>query len=310
MHPVGPLNSTVYWIRRVSIVVFAVALLIGMVWFLASRTSRSSAGQDPAVAAVNTSATPTLTGVLAASSGPSRSTIASVSPSPSPASPSPSPSPSASASASASAPGASPSAAASVPTSPAAPVTTVTATTVTSTVTSTAAAAAAAAPSADATPTTDPAAPAATAGPAPTPEPPPSYDAQGKLVCPDAAIGVTAISAAPSFAIGSQPTLGMVVTNAGAQACQRDVSGTLQTFTVFAADGTRVWSTSDCFPGEGTEVRELTPGQTLKYTIKWSGTASSPGCTGDRAPLPAGDYTVVAQLGGLASAPVAFAITG
>ena len=121
---------------------------------------------------------------------------------------------------------------------------------------------------------------------------------------------MTAISAAPSFAIGSQPTLGIVVTNTGTQTCQRDVSGTLQTFTVFAADGTRVWSTADCFPGEGTEVRELTPGQTLKYTIKWSGTTSSSGCTGDRATLPAGDYTVVAQLGGLASAPAAFAITG
>ena len=35
MHPVGPLNPKVYWIRRVSIVVLAVAVLIGVVWFLA-----------------------------------------------------------------------------------------------------------------------------------------------------------------------------------------------------------------------------------------------------------------------------------
>src|SRR6476469_895561 len=82
MHPVGPLNPKVYWVRRVSIVVLAVAVLIGMVWFLASRTSRSSAGQDTAAAAVNTSAAPTLTGVLAASSGASRSTVPSPSPSP------------------------------------------------------------------------------------------------------------------------------------------------------------------------------------------------------------------------------------
>jgi hypothetical protein len=102
----------------------------------------------------------------------------------------------------------------------------------------------------------------------------------------------------------------MVITNSGTETCQRDVSGTLQSFTVFAADGSRVWSTADCFPGEGAEVRELTPGQTLKYTIKWSGTTSQPGCAGDRAPVPAGDYTVVAQLGGLSSAPAAFAITG
>ena len=84
MHPVGPLNSKVYWVRRVSIVVLAVAVLIGLVWFLASRTSRSSAVQDPAAVAVNTSAAPTLTGVLAASSGAARSTVPSAGPSPSP----------------------------------------------------------------------------------------------------------------------------------------------------------------------------------------------------------------------------------
>jgi len=57
-------------------------------------------------------------------------------------------------------------------------------------------------------------------------------------------------------------------------------------------------------------VREVTPGQALKYTIKWSGTTSAPGCAGERSVVPAGDYTVVAQLGGLSSPPAPFAITG
>ena len=74
------------------------------------------------------------------------------------------------------------------------------------------------------------------------------------------------------------------------------------------ADGSRIWSTADCFPGEGTEVRDLAPGQTLKYTIKWSGTTSAPGCTGERAAVPAGEYMVVAQLGELFSKPAAFSI--
>jgi hypothetical protein len=145
--------------------------------------------------------------------------------------------------------------------------------------------------------------------PAPVP-PPPSYDAKGKLICPDSAISVTATTNAPTFAAGSQPIVGMVITNTGTETCQRDVSGTLQAFTVLAADGSRVWSTVDCFPGEGTEVRELAAGQTLKYTIKWSGTTSQPGCAGDRSAVPAGDYALVAQLGGLSSPPAAFAITG
>jgi len=295
MHPVGPLNPKVYWIRRVSIVVLAVAVLIGMVWFLASRTSRSSAAQDAAAsaaaAAVNTSAAPTLTGVLAASSGASRSTAPSPSPTVPPAS-----------SAAAASPASPPSAAVPDPAAAAA---------ADAAAQAEAAAQAAAAAAAAAQATQAPAPPAAVEPPpAPAPEPAPSFDAQGKLICPAAAVTVTAITAAPSFAAGSQPNLGMVVTNTGTAACQQDVSGTQQVYTVAAADGSRVWSTTDCFPGEGTEVRELAPGQTVQYTIKWSGTSSAPGCVGDRTVVPAGDYTVVAQLGALSSPPTAFAITG
>jgi hypothetical protein len=54
----------------------------------------------------------------------------------------------------------------------------------------------------------------------------------------------------------------------------------------------------------------LSAGQTVKYTVKWSGTTSAPGCTGDRAPVPPGDYSVMAQLGALASQPVAFTMAG
>jgi cytoskeletal protein RodZ len=292
MHPVGPLNPRVYWIRRVMIVVLAVAVLIGVVWFLANRNSRSSAGQDTAAAVAQSSAAPTLTGVLAASSGPSRSTVASPTPTSAPASSSPAVSDTA-------APDAAASSAAT--TDPAA--------------TTPDPAADAAAAAAAATPTTDPAAsapaePSPAPAPAPPPPPPPSYDAQGRLICPAAAITVTATTVAPSFAAGSQPMLGMTVTNSGAETCQLDVSGTLQIYTVTAADGTRVWSTADCFPGEGTEVRELAPAQTLEYKIKWSGTTSAPGCEGERTPVGVGDYSVVAQLGGITSQPTPFAITG
>jgi hypothetical protein len=121
---------------------------------------------------------------------------------------------------------------------------------------------------------------------------------------------VTAAPSAPAFAVGDQPRLLLTVTNIGTQVCQRDVSGSLQTFTVFGADGSRIFSTADCFPGTGTEVRELTPGQQLQYTIKWSGTTSAPGCTGERVAIPAGDYTVIGQLGGLSSSPAPFTVTG
>ena len=298
MHPVGPQTPKVYWVRRVAAIVLAVAVLIGMVWFLATRSSRSAAVSDAAVTVAG-SAAPTLTGELAASTAispvPTHSSALSGSVSPSasgsgsPAAGSATGSGIASSPAEASAAASAPAAAAAAPAA-----------------SEPAAAAPAATPEATAA---TPEAPAAAPPPAPVP-PPPSYDAQGKLLCADADVSVTAAPSAPAFAVGDQPRLLLTVTNIGTQVCQRDVSGSLQTFTVFGADGSRIFSTADCFPGTGTEVRELTPGQQLQYTIKWSGTTSAPGCTGERVAIPAGDYTVIGQLGGLSSSPAPFTVTG
>ena len=298
MHPVGPLTPKVYWVRRVAAIVLAVAVLIGMVWFLATRSSRSAAVSDAAVTVAG-SAAPTLTGELAASTAispvPTHSSALSGSVSPSasgsgsPAAGSATGSGIASSPAEASAAASAPAAAAAAPAA-----------------SEPAAAAPAATPEATAA---TPEAPAAAPPPAPVP-PPPSYDAQGKLLCADADVSVTAAPSAPAFAVGDQPRLLLTVTNIGTQVCQRDVSGSLQTFTVFGADGSRIFSTADCFPGTGSEVRELTPGQQLQYTIKWSGTTSAPGCTGERVAIPAGDYTVIGQLGGLSSSPAPFTVTG
>lgn len=343
MHPVGPLSSKVYWVRRVGLIVLAVAVLLGIVWFLASRTSKSARGTEP-LAAVDASAVPTMTGVLAASSASSMPSAGSTSASPSSpvsgsgtaastsaasthatgsASADPSASPSASASGGplAAAQGTATADAVPDPSAthpaqvPGAP----------ESAAQPAAPAAATPPQAAATPPpaapTPPAAPAdavaSGAGPAagsaaPVAEPaPPSYDAQGRLLCPDADIQVTATTSAPTFAVGEHPRLLLNVTNTGTAACQRDLSGGLQVLTVVSADGTRMWSTADCFPGQGTDIRALQPGQHVPFPVKWSGTTSLPGCVGDRLPAPPGEYAVIAQLGALPpSAPAPFTITG
>ena len=146
--------------------------------------------------------------------------------------------------------------------------------------------------------------------PTTTAPPKPSYDAQGRLLCPDSSIRVVATSGAKSYPVGSQPILGMAVTNTGSKSCVRDLSGPLQVYTVYGKSGKRTWSTADCFPGEGTDVRQLAAGQTVNYNVKWSGTTSSPGCSTPREPVTAGRYTVVASLGKLVSKPHAFTITG
>lgn len=138
----------------------------------------------------------------------------------------------------------------------------------------------------------------------------PTTDAQGRLVCSDASISLTSTVGRPSYGLGSKPILGLTVVNTGPEACMRDVSGSLQTFTVYGAGNKRMWSTADCFPGEGTDVRRLEPGQSVHYDIRWSGTTSQPGCAGERQPVPAGAYTVVAALGSLNATPATLTITG
>jgi hypothetical protein len=114
----------------------------------------------------------------------------------------------------------------------------------------------------------------------------------------------------PSYTVGDRPILGMTVTNTGSATCVKDLSGPLQVFTVHTANGKRVWSTADCFPGTGTDIRQLPAGSSVSYHIRWSGTTSRPGCTGQRSPVPAGSYTVTATVGSISSKPTAFTVTG
>ena len=53
MHPVGPLDPKVYWLRRVVVIGVAVLLLVGLVWFVVAK-ARSSAASGPETAADNT----------------------------------------------------------------------------------------------------------------------------------------------------------------------------------------------------------------------------------------------------------------
>ncbi len=119
---------------------------------------------------------------------------------------------------------------------------------------------------------------------------------------------LTGTTGSPSFAVGAQPILGVSVTNSGSVACTRDLSGGLQVFAVYTAAGARVWSTADCFPGSGTDVRTLQAGESVQYNIKWSGTTSSPGCSADRIQVPAGSYQVRVNIGSLRATPAAFTI--
>lgn len=304
MHPVGPQSAQTYWTRRILVGVLALALVGGLTWWMVSR------GSDPSAAANDTTATdstgvtgtdtgsPQLTGVLAneptetlgllpddldtsTDSALGTTDGPSTDPAQTPATSAATPVTSA------------PPAAGQVSTTGALPPPTVVETTnpapatvtVTKTVTPTNAAA----------PTTPPKT---------TAPPKPSYDAQGRLLCPASSITLT--GTVWGTVSGQQPRLGMTVTNTGKETCRQDVSGANQVYTIYTEAGERVWSTADCFPGEGNEVRTLAPKQKADFVIIWGGKTSEPGCAAPRVTVKPGKYKLVLHLGDLKSKPLAF----
>ncbi len=308
MHPVGPRSPGVYWIRRVFAAALAVVVVVGVVWWVVGRGS-GGGSVDPAAATVTTT-TPRLTGVLATDTTTKDPAATSDSTAASSADAGTAGSTTTDAQTTTQAATSSTGPAGTTGTSTvtsATASTTVKATAHTDTTTPASTASTTTTTAATAPPKTTASATKTAPPPRTTAPPPPSYDAQGRLICADSSIKVAAITqGGPTFPVGSQPRLGMTVTNTGTATCVRDLSGPLQVYTVYTASGRRVWSTADCFPGTGQDIRSLGPGKSATFIIVWAGTNSSPGCTAKRNPVPAGKYTVVAQLGKLASAPTPF----
>jgi hypothetical protein len=128
--------------------------------------------------------------------------------------------------------------------------------------------------------------------------------------CPDQSLAVKVTVAQPSYRVGEQPVFGIVITNISTTTCVRDMGSGLQQVSVGSLDGQRrLWSNTDCDQGGPADVRTLSGGQQAAFTLTWSGTSAQPGCAGERVPVPAGAYAVVAQFGSVRSTPETFNIT-
>jgi hypothetical protein len=120
--------------------------------------------------------------------------------------------------------------------------------------------------------------------------------------CPDAALTVQAGTARPAYRVGETPVLKLSVRNTGLEPCVRDVGPRQQEMLLY--DGiTRIWSSNDCYPDGGTDVRTLAPGEVVSATVVWSGLSSQPGCAGARTRVQAGSYRLIASLGTAKSKP-------
>ena len=128
--------------------------------------------------------------------------------------------------------------------------------------------------------------------------------------CPDTSVAVKATVDHPTYQKGEQPVFGIVVTNISTQSCTRDFGSNQQQVLVYTLDGSkRLWSNLDCFPSPDPQVKALNPGKQEVSSVKWQETTSAPNCDGDRAQVPPGAYSVVAQLGNVRSTPEPFNIS-
>ena len=99
-----------------------------------------------------------------------------------------------------------------------------------------------------------------------------------------------------SAAVGSKPVFELVVINAAAVPCVRDLDKGLQELIMLDGGGARVWGSNDCFPESGADVRTLAPGEVVVFPVVWGGLASKPTCAADRNPPPPGAYAVRGRL--------------
>ncbi|GAA4808727.1 hypothetical protein GCM10023200_53130 [Actinomycetospora chlora] len=166
-----------------------------------------------------------------------------------------------------------------------------------------------------ATPTTPPALPSESTPPAgtststePTPAAGPEPAPPGP--CADGDLRVTARTDAPTYAAGVKPVLSLVVTNAGAAPCVRDLDAAKQAVAVVVRPGEGLWGSNDCSPGDTDDVRTLAPGEEAVFSVRWSGRTSAPGCTGERTTVPPGTYQLLARLDGIVSEPASFTLEG
>jgi hypothetical protein len=136
-----------------------------------------------------------------------------------------------------------------------------------------------------------------------TPTPPPSADAPARTgsspvagaPCTDEMLGL-AVRAPEAVAVGSKPTIELVVQNTSRVPCVRPLDKALQEVVLIDGRGARLWGSNDCFPEAGSDTRTLAPGATLSFPLVWSGLTSEPTCTAERVPPPAGDYVLRGRL--------------
>ncbi len=144
-----------------------------------------------------------------------------------------------------------------------------------------------------------------TASPKPTAFTLPTTAATGP--CADAEVEVTALAAAAEVQVGQPVDFTIKIKNVSGRTCSRDIGADMQELRL--TDGSVViWSSDDCSPNKGHDVRSFGAGREVSFTLRWTGRRSRTGagattCVANASPPAPSMYQLVARLDLKYSAP-------
>jgi hypothetical protein len=123
--------------------------------------------------------------------------------------------------------------------------------------------------------------------------------------CADSEMSIIPIPAATTVQRGAALNLTLKIKNIGSRTCSRDVGSGPQE--LYLNQGARkYWSSDDCNPTSGHDVRQFAPGAERDYQITWNGRQSSSCAAGAASGPnpPPGQFQLRSRLGTLVSNPV------
>lgn len=131
--------------------------------------------------------------------------------------------------------------------------------------------------------------------------------------CSDTEMVVTATPARPRAEANTPVDFTIRFRNSGKRSCTRDIGADAQELRIM--DGqTVIWSSDDCSPRHGSDVRRFAPDDAVAFTLTWSGKRSRTGtgakvCTAAATAPAIGVYQLVGRLDGAYSTPAGLRLT-
>ncbi len=126
--------------------------------------------------------------------------------------------------------------------------------------------------------------------------------------CGDPDLSVTTRTSHPRIPAGSYPLLYLTIRNEASHACTRDIGADQQELWIMQGKA-RIWSSNDCDPNHGTDIRRFDPGTAVVFHLSWDSRTSSEGCHGTRRVVGPGSYQLVGRLGSKSGKPLTFTLT-